>query len=56
MMIRRVLEGCSIQKYGKKTEKKKKSGKEKECGVDELKKAERKVECVWRKVERKQER
>jgi hypothetical protein len=24
--------------------------------VDELKKAERKVECVWRKVERKQER
>lgn len=55
MMIRRVLEGYSIQKYGKKTEKKK-SGKEKECGGDELKKAERKVECLWRKVQRKQER
>jgi hypothetical protein len=29
MMIRRVLEGCSIQKYGKKTEKKKKVARRK---------------------------
>jgi hypothetical protein len=33
MMIRRVLEGCSIQKYGKKTEKKKKwQGERMRCG------------------------